>query len=64
MTEREMADGIIMLFLRYRDQHGYSEPEARIRAVDEAIEAFTVWKEWAESQGRKVRSGLEVVEPG
>ena len=64
MTEREMADGIIKMFLRYRDEDGYTEPEARIRAVDEAIEAFQVWKEMAEARGERVRSGLELVEPG
>jgi hypothetical protein len=64
MTEREMADGIIKLFLRYRDEHGYTEPEARKLAVNEALEAFQVWKEMAEARGEQVRSGLELVEPG
>jgi hypothetical protein len=33
-----LAGDAIGLFLEYRDQHGYAEPDARARAVAEVVE--------------------------
>jgi hypothetical protein len=38
LTAAQLADDAIGLFLEYRDQHGYDEPQARAAAAHEVAE--------------------------
>ncbi|HWH79630.1 MAG TPA: hypothetical protein VNT76_19760 [Candidatus Binatus sp.] len=49
MTRTQIADEAIGLFLEYRDQHGYDEDVARIKAVADVADSPTN-EEWAALQ--------------
>jgi hypothetical protein len=40
MTAYQLADEAIGLFLEYRDQHGYSEAQARLMATAEIVQGI------------------------